>query len=85
MPETPLFAKRRRSARRSKGRQGTLAKRSGQAAIRQGLRLACKLADVPQKSASQTAQNGGPSAIRLFKSVILRESDTFTQHPLSKY
>jgi len=35
-----------------------------------GLRLACKLADLPQKTASQTAQNSGPSAIRLLKVVV---------------
>ena len=49
--------------------QGTLAECSDQAAIRQCLRLAGRLADLPPKTASQTSKNGGQPAIRLFKGV----------------
>jgi len=41
----------------------------GQAAISEGPQLAGRLADLPLKTASQTAKNGGPSAIRSFKLV----------------
>ena len=49
--------------------QGAPAECSDQAAIRQGLRLAGRLADLPLKTASQTSKNGGQPAIRLFKGV----------------
>ena len=54
------------TAQRSKGRPQ--AGHPGEA-IRQGLRLACKLASLPQKTATQTAKNGGQLAIRLFNRV----------------
>ena len=58
-----------RTAMRHSVLQGTLAECSDQAAIRQGLRLAGRLADLPPKTASQTAKNRGQPAIRLFKRV----------------